>query len=229
MASGSARRWVVPGVFLVLAVFTAAHAVSVGARTVAHPSLHAWLHTAYAVLRAVVAGAFAVLTVGRAAPHRPSRSPLAFVACAAAMTAVVAFRDPPAHTPPGLILTGALIAVASCLWLVFAISYLGRCFGVLPEARGLVTHGPYGIMRHPVYLGEFGACLGLLMAAPTVLNVVAFAVLAAGQTVRMRMEEQALTAAFSDYAGYAACVPRLIPALPRLRQTRLEELPGTQV
>ena len=88
---------------------------------------------------------------------------------------------------------------------------LGRCFGVLPEARGLVTRGPYRLVRHPVYLGEIAACVGLLLAAFSVWNVGCFVVLCAAQWVRMGLEERALEDTFPEYAAYAARTPRLIP------------------
>jgi protein-S-isoprenylcysteine O-methyltransferase Ste14 len=208
--------WLVPGLFALATAVTAAQAGRLGAHAVSHPSAHAWLSVAYGLLRTTVSAAFTVFTIGRSAPRRPSRSPLAFCACAAAMGAVVVFGPPPADTPAELILAGEMIAVASCIWLVVAIRFLGRCFGVLPEARGLVTRGPYGFVRHPLYVGEIGACLGLLIAAPTVLNALAFAGLGLAQTVRMGLEERALTAAFPAYAAYAERVPRLIPSLRRL-------------
>ena len=61
--------------------------------------------------------------------------------------------------PPGL--RGMLVAALA----------LGRCFGVLPEARGLVTHGPYRLVRHPLYLGELAAMGGLLVASPSPRNL----------------------------------------------------------
>jgi protein-S-isoprenylcysteine O-methyltransferase Ste14 len=92
---------------------------------------------------------------------------------------------------------------------------LGRCFGVLPEVRGLVTRGPYSVVRHPVYLGELGACAGLVLAAPTPWNVGVAAVFTAAQFVRMRLEERALGSEFPEYRSYAARTPRLVPRLVR--------------
>jgi len=44
-----------------------------------------------------------------------------------------------------LITSGALLSVIS-LWA------LGRRFGIRPALRGLSVHGPYRVVRHPIYL-----------------------------------------------------------------------------
>ena len=131
----------------------------------------------YCLLRTAVALAFAVFIVNRSEPHRHSREPLALGACLVAMVAVVSFGAPSATTAPGLLLAGDAIAVISCVWLLTSVLTLGRCFGVLPEARGLVTAGPFRLVRHPVYLGELGACVGLAIASPSPANAAAFAAL----------------------------------------------------
>ena len=102
-------------------------------------------------------------------------------------------------------------AVAVCIWLLVSVLFLGRCFGVLPEARGLVTSGPYRFIRHPVYLGEIGACAGLAIAAPSPANAGALTALIVAQFVRMRLEERALTQAFPEYAGYVSRTTRFLP------------------
>jgi protein-S-isoprenylcysteine O-methyltransferase Ste14 len=40
---------------------------------------------------------------------------------------------------------------------------LGRSISILPQARQLVTSGPYAFVRHPLYLGEMTAMLGIAM------------------------------------------------------------------
>jgi protein-S-isoprenylcysteine O-methyltransferase Ste14 len=214
----SAQHWtraVVPALFAIAAVGKGFHAARELEQAVSHPTTRAWLVVVYALLRTGVTLAFAVFTVDRSAPRTPSRSPVALLACAAAIAAVLAFEDPAPNTPEGVLLAGELIAVAACVWLLVSVCFLGRCFGVLPEARGLVTRGPYSLVRHPVYIGEIGACTGLAVAAPSSINAAVLAAFVVAQAVRMRLEERALTQAFPEYDLYAARTPRLLPRLTR--------------
>jgi protein-S-isoprenylcysteine O-methyltransferase Ste14 len=219
--------WIVPGIFGLGATLVAIQTLAHAGDALSQHTTRAWLVVAYGILRTCVLFAFAVFTIGRAAPRSPSRDPVAFVACAAAMATVLIFAGPARSTPESLLLGGELVALASCAWLLVSVLFLGRCFGVLPEARGLVTRGPYGLVRHPVYLGEIGACAGLALAAPSLRNAVALAAVLGAQTVRMRMEERALTAAFPAYASYAACTPRLLPRPGRLGRAMAFALAGT--
>ena len=201
----------VTGVFALVALATVGRAVSAIVEAASHPAGHAALIAGYHALRSAVAVAFALFTVGRTEPHRRARQPLALAACAVAMGAVVAFEAPTSRSVTGLIFAGDAIAVVSCAWLLASVLALGRCFGVLPEARGLVTQGPYRLVRHPVYLGELAACTGLAITSPSLRNVVVLAALAVAQRVRMSFEERALATAFTDYLDYASRTPRLIP------------------
>jgi protein-S-isoprenylcysteine O-methyltransferase Ste14 len=205
--------WAVPAMFALLAIPASAHAASTIGEAIAHPAVRLALIALYFALRTSVGIAFAIFTCGRRQPSRPSREPLAWIACAVAMLSVVPYGGPTHGAAIGLILAGDVVAVASVAWLLLSVLALGRCFGVLPEARGLVTHGPYRLVRHPVYLGELGALVGLALGAPSVWNVAPLIAFAAAQGVRMRMEEAALTAAFPEYARYAAQTGRLLPGL----------------
>ena len=205
-------RWLLPGAFAVVTVTTAEVTVQATIHAIDHPGTRAALLASYHLLRTAIVLAFTVFTVNRDEPRARARRPLALGACVVAMGCVFSFGAP-VHSSPWLALAGEAIATVSCVWLLASVLALGRCFGVLPEARGLVTRGPYRLVRHPVYLGELGACCGLALASPTVTNGAVLAVFAAAQVVRMGLEERALTRAFADYASYAARTPRLIPRL----------------
>jgi protein-S-isoprenylcysteine O-methyltransferase Ste14 len=173
----------------------------------------AWALVGYWMLKAAVIAAFTFFIAVRPESRRPSRDPLAFVACAAALVLVVVLRQP-SGSGTSLVLAGDFVALASYAWLLASVLALGRCFGILPEARGLVMRGPYRFVRHPVYLGELGAVLGFVIGAPTFWNIGVLVAFYVAQAIRMRLEEQALGREFPAYAEYAALTPRLVPRVP---------------
>lgn len=105
-----------------------------------------------------------------------------------------------------LLLTGTAGGIAT-------LAFLGRSFAILPQARGLITTGPYRYARHPLYL--FGSVslfgVGLQFAQPWGLAIAAAGFLL--QFPRMRYEEQILSDAFPGYAAYRAKTAMLVPGL----------------
>lgn len=214
-------RIMVAALFAAFTVATVGELAAAAADAGRDPGVHGWLVAAYWGLKLAVVAAFTYFVAVREPSRRPSRDPLAFVACAAAIVAAVALQPPPETAPAARLAAGEALALGAVVWVLVSVLALGRCFGVLPEARGLVTRGPYSLVRHPVYLGELAACAGLTIAALNAFNVICFAVLCAAQRVRMGMEERALEREFPEYGRYAARTPRLIPwPAPAVTQTR---------
>jgi protein-S-isoprenylcysteine O-methyltransferase Ste14 len=220
---------VVFALFALFAVANVAGAVDATAGAVREPGLHAWLVTGYWLLKLAVASAFAYFVAVREPARRPARDPLAFAACAGAIASVVALRPPGPEAPIAPLLAGEVLTLAGGVWLLVSVLALGRCFGVLPEARGLVTRGPYRLVRHPVYLGELAALLGLVLGALGPWNLVCLAVAFAAQRVRMSLEERALTREFPEYGSYAARTPRLIPWAARTRALSPSTVPAPEL
>ena len=202
------------------ALFTLANLEEAGRQVgdaIAAGTARPWLVAGYWMLKTGVVAVFFSAVLRRPQSLRPSREPVAFAACALAILGAVSIREPGPDASTAWLVVGEVLALASCGFLLASVLTLGTCFGVLPEVRGLVTRGPYKLVRHPVYLGELGGCLGLVLGAPTAWNLSAAGVLLAAQLVRMRLEERALELEFSEYAAYAAHTPRLIPMPARLR------------
>jgi protein-S-isoprenylcysteine O-methyltransferase Ste14 len=105
-----------------------------------------------------------------------------------------------------LILAGTLLSIYSAL-------SLGRSLSMLPEARRLITRGPYGVIRHPLYLSEAIALLGLTLQYSSVWAVALFTLQCVFQIERMKNEERVLTRIFPEYQDYMACRARLIPGV----------------
>jgi protein-S-isoprenylcysteine O-methyltransferase Ste14 len=109
---------------------------------------------------------------------------------------------------------GALVLMiwgfAFALWGVFC---LGRSISILPEARRLVTRGPYAFIRHPIYLGEMVATAGLALQFRAPWAELLLLLLFIFQFLRMQNEERLLLGVFPDYAAYMARTARLLPGV----------------
>lgn len=103
-----------------------------------------------------------------------------------------------------LLLLGFGIAVSAQLSLF-------RSFGVVAANRGVKTGGPYGLVRHPMYLGYFLTHFGFLLSNPVPWNAVVYAIWTACQLYRIRAEERVLSAdvAYMAFAGRVRY--RLVP------------------
>lgn len=96
---------------------------------------------------------------------------------------------------------------------VYILLHLGRSFSILPEARKLVTSGPYQVVRHPLYLAEAVATLGALIAFLSPWALLLVVVQIGLQIVRIHFEEKTLSETFPDYKDYAKKTWRLIPGI----------------
>lgn len=129
---------------------------------------------------------------------------------------------PPSSAGPGLRLLSTLLIIVGTSLSVYCLYFLGRSFSIMATARRLVTHGPFGVVRHPLYLAEGVSVIGIVLANWSVgalaIGVAQFAL----QFRRMHHEERVLRAAFPEYAAYAARVPMFVP---RLRAARPPHVP----
>jgi len=106
----------------------------------------------------------------------------------------------------GLLLLGHALAV-------LVLARLGRSFSIMAEARRLVTSGPYALIRHPLYLAEEIAAIGLFLQHASRWSALLFIAHLLMQLQRMRNEERVLSETFPEYAAYAARTRRLIPGV----------------
>jgi protein-S-isoprenylcysteine O-methyltransferase Ste14 len=119
--------------------------------------------------------------------------------------------------------------VGSMLWLSGAILslwplwYLRRNFSVEPEARDLVTTGPYRWARHPIYAVYLLINAGILLRHPTLPLAAVLAGWLALLLLRVGYEEQVLATAFPQYRDYRRRVGAFGPRLGRPALTRQVE------
>jgi len=115
-------------------------------------------------------------------------------------------------TPPTWLSDGAAALFACFTALeVYALLRLRTSFSIIPEARRLVTDGPYSVVRNPLYAAEIAAALAWTASEPRVVLVAALLPFIGLQLLRIRFEERLLRKAFPDYAGYFARTRRLVP------------------
>ncbi len=103
-------------------------------------------------------------------------------------------------------------AAGLSLWGILA---LGRNMASAAEVRPdteIVTSGPFGLVRHPMYLSILLMWLGGALAILNAVLAVGFVLLIPAFEMRARREEEMLSRHFGDaYAAYAKRVPRLMP------------------
>ncbi len=105
-----------------------------------------------------------------------------------------------------LILAGNILAAS-------VIVHLRGSFSIMPEARQLVTSGPYRFIRHPLYLAEGVASIGGLMQFLSAWTISLLVLQLAFQFRRMQNEEMLLTETFPEYSTYKYNTFRLIPGV----------------
>ena len=117
---------------------------------------------------------------------------------------------------PYPVVMGALLAANALSW--WGLLTLRSSFSLTPEARRLVTSGPYQFVRHPLYLAGLMVGLVLLAGAWSLPALALFTLYAVATLLRARAEERVLRRAFpDDYEQYARATPAY---LPRLRGPR---------
>ena len=105
----------------------------------------------------------------------------------------------------------AVFGITGLSLAIYALRWLGRSFSVLPEARRLVTDGPYRVVRHPLYVAEALSTLGVTLQLQQPVGILIAAAIYLGQLARMGYEEEVLERSFPEYASYRKRTYRLIP------------------
>ncbi|MBA3413486.1 MAG: isoprenylcysteine carboxylmethyltransferase family protein [Actinobacteria bacterium] len=118
---------------------------------------------------------------------------------------------------PGRIL-GILLAAAGFAGAFIAFRALGRSMTMLPKPRAggrLVEHGPYRLVRHPLYGAGLVVFLGYSLGRGSWLALALTGVLAVLWDLKASREEVWLEERYPGYAGYRRRTPRRL--LPWLR------------
>jgi protein-S-isoprenylcysteine O-methyltransferase Ste14 len=153
-----------------------------------------------------------VLFLIRRTPVRFSENWLSrAVALVGANSSLAFLLLPRATAGPALQAVSAALTIFGSVASIIVAIWLGRGFSVLPQARQLTVSGPYRIVRHPLYLAEMIATLGVMLLYRQPLALGIALVTLALQLARMHYEERVLSAAYPAYREYMARTARLIP------------------
>jgi len=112
-----------------------------------------------------------------------------------------------------LYLASLLLVIAGTVFAICAVLVLGRSISLLPEARRLVTRGPYTLVRHPLYLGEMIFVAGVALQRLSAWALLLLGLVWAFQLQRMKYEELVLFQSFPEYGDYMARTARLVPGV----------------
>ena len=120
---------------------------------------------------------------------------------------------PPQELSSALFLVSLLLLVSGMVFAIWALLVLGRSISLLPQARRLVTRGPYALVRHPLYLGEMVAVTGIALQFLSPWALLLVCVSWVFQFLRMSFEERVLQQSFPEYKDYMARTARLVPGV----------------
>jgi protein-S-isoprenylcysteine O-methyltransferase Ste14 len=109
--------------------------------------------------------------------------------------------------------TGATLMVAGLMVNIYAKISLWRSFGMVAANRGIQQHGPYRVIRHPMYMGHAAGIFGFLALNPSGANIALVGATLGLQLIRLRAEERLLQHD-PAYSAYMIAVPhRLAPGV----------------
>ncbi len=106
-----------------------------------------------------------------------------------------------------------VLGLAGSALAVLVLVQLRSSFSIMAEARRLITSGVYRWVRHPLYLAEELAVVGIVLQFLSLWTALLLAVQIGFQLRRMHNEERVLSETFPAYADYKKNTAMLLPGL----------------
>jgi protein-S-isoprenylcysteine O-methyltransferase Ste14 len=113
---------------------------------------------------------------------------------------------------------GALISLAGIAVFVWSMAHLAAQYSPCYDAKlpsQIISTGPYSRIRHPVYTANLLTIAGGMIASGSLWMVLNFVVLFAFYVNSARIEERALSFAFTSYDSYRSNTGRFFPRFTR--------------
>ena len=108
-------------------------------------------------------------------------------------------------------LASTACVLTGMIMMLVTIRHLGRSFSLVPQAHAVVQTGPYRWIKHPLYLAEEIAVLGVVLQYLSPLTVALLILHIGVQVSRILYEEDLLRRTLPEYSSYEATRWRLIP------------------
>jgi protein-S-isoprenylcysteine O-methyltransferase Ste14 len=134
-----------------------------------------------------------------------------------AVPAVITLLATPLRVSNRVVLAGILIILAGQLLRLWAVRHIGVISRTRSTSRlgPLITSGPYGVVRNPLYVGNWMLWTGFVLASRVLWMLpVSWAIFALQYGAITRWEEELLARCHPTYVRYAAAVNRWIPRWP---------------
>ena len=131
---------------------------------------------------------------------------------------VIAWSFPMVHFSSPRFVSSIVFGCVAVLVLQAALRHLGlewRIKAVVTEDHNLITSGPYGIVRHPVFTALFCLlCANVLLLTNPIAGASSLFVYAAGTEMRIRAEDGLLQRRFGvKFQNYREAVKAWIPGV----------------
>ena len=111
--------------------------------------------------------------------------------------------------------TGIVLCVAGLAFCIWARFTLGRNWSGMVTLKGgheLIVHGPYALVRHPIYTGLLTMFVATVIVLGHVAGIVAAPFVFLGTWIKLRHEEKLMLKQFPEqYAAYQKRVKLIVP------------------